>query len=259
MFRCVKCLLAIAVVGMMCSAGHADVVPLLTNVSTSQVILADDGFESSTVGEEPISPWGGGLYGGSANSVLAVCDLASEGFAAYEGSKFLKLYRPDEYGGVFAQAVGSSANSGDGNNIRLEMAFRVDGTESSLYATNGSGGNPIAQFGFFGNGDVGIVTPDQQDYDILTQKANVGQWNKLVVTHTNGVDAWSVSVNGAAFETRQGFTGMSALALDGITLQSDSRNSTGYWDAVPIPEPSSLVMLFCTVVGLLAYAWRRRK
>lgn len=258
MFRVSTLLLAFAILLATSTIACAGMIPMLKNDDTSAVIFSD-GFEGSTVGQIPSSPWVGGLYGGSTNSVLATCDLISEGFAAYEGSSFVKLYRPDEAGGVFLQGIGTAANSGDGDNIRLQIAFRVDGNESSLYATHGASGDPLAEFGVFGNGDVTVVTPDGQNWDILTQKANVGQWNTLVITHKNGVDAWSVSVNGAPFETRQGFTGMSALSLDGITLQSDTRSSTGYWDAIPVPEPSTVVVLASGLMGLLAYAWRKRE
>lgn len=258
MFRTTTLILVSAGLLFTATMVRADTIPLLQDDDTGAVIL-NDGFEGSTVGQKPSSPWMGGTYGGSTGSVLTTCDLESEGIAANEGSKYVKLYRPDQSGGVYLQGVGTSANSGDGDTIRLQIAFRVDGVESSIYATSGLDGTAIAEFGLFGNGDVAIVTPDQQDWGILDQKANVGQWNTLVVTHVNGVDAWSVSVNGAAFETRQGFTGRSALAFDGITLQSDSRNSTGYWDASPIPEPGTSITLLTAIVSLLAYAWRRRK
>jgi hypothetical protein len=251
MYRLIHCVLAVAVLCAMSVVAHADAIPLLKNVTTDTVVFTDD-FESSTVGQKPGNPWTGGLYGGSENSVLVTADYASEGVPAYQGEKYVKLYRPDESGGAYLQGIG--VNSGDGDTIRLEIAFRISGTECSLYATSGSGGTGIAQFGMFGNGDVSVVTPDGNDWDILTQKANVDAWNTLVITHVNGVDAWSVSVNGASFETRQGTTGQSALAFDGITLQTDNRNSTGYWDAVPEP----MTMSFLTVGGL-GILLRRRK
>jgi hypothetical protein len=238
------------------ASGWADTVPLLKNDTTGAVIFSD-GFEGSTVGEPASSPWSSGAA--ASECVTAVCDLASEGFAAYEGSKYLKLYRPDVPGNVYVQGIGTAANSGDGDMVRLQIAFRVDGMESSIYATNGVGGTPLAELGMFGNGDVTVVTPDGNDWGVLTQKAHIGVWNTMVVTHQNGADAWSVSVNGAPFETRQGFAGMSALAFDGITMQSDNRNSTGYWDAMSVPEPSAFVVIMTGLVSLLAYTWRKRK
>lgn len=260
MFRASTLLLAFAILFATFTIASAGMIPMLKNDDTGAVIFSD-GFEGSTVGQVPSSPWVGSDYqSGYANGcTLATRDLASEGFAAYEGSNYVELYRPNVSGGVRLKGIGTAANSGDGENIRLQIAFRVDGNESSIYATNGAGGTLTAQFGMFGNGDVAIVTPNQQDWDILTQKANVGQWNELVVTHQNGVNAWSVSVNGAPFETRQGFTGMSALAFDGIMLQSDNKVTSGYWDAIPVPEPSALIVLASGLMSLLAYAWRKRK
>jgi hypothetical protein len=260
MLRATTAMCVLVIVCSMVVGARADTLPLLKNSDTSVAIFSDD-FESSMVGQLPASPWQGGLYGGGASSVLATCDLTSEGFAAYQGNKFAKLYRPDESGGVylFGYDATGAANSTSDAHIVFQGAFRVDGNESSLYATTGPSGTPLAEFGLFGNGDVTIVTPDGQDWGMLTQKANAEQWNTLVITHTNGVDSFGVSVNGAAFEYRQGFAGMLGYAWDGICMQSDNRNSTGYWDAIPAPEPSSFVLLALGLTSLLAYAWRRQR
>ncbi|MBN1554346.1 MAG: PEP-CTERM sorting domain-containing protein [Phycisphaerae bacterium] len=245
MYRKLAYVLTLSVICAVPLIAQADAIPLLKNVTTGATVFTDD-FEGQTVGTQPGAPWTGGIYGGGVNSVVATCDYASQGVPAYQGDRYVKLYRPNESGGVYLQGIGGNSDAGE--TIRLEIAFRIDGTESSVYAMNANG-NPIAQFGMFGNGDVAIVTPNQQEWGILTQKSNVGEWNVLVVEHVNDVDSWSVSVNGAAPETGQGFTGMSGSDWVGIKLQSDSRNSTGYWDAVP--EPTTVALLSLGAIGVL--------
>ena len=88
----------------------------------------------------------------------------------------------------------------------------------------------------------------------------IGQWNDVVATHTNGTADWTISVNGSA-----------PVA---VTMNPSPSNPTGlpvgfktycypvgagglYLDA--IPEPGTIVLLFTGLIGLLAYAWRKRK
>jgi hypothetical protein len=235
-------------------AVRAEAIPMLTNVTEDAALFTDD-FEGQTVGQMPTCPpWNSvGTYGTAGNSIVETCDYASEGVAAYQGEKFVKLYRPDVSGGVYLEGISDNSDDDSGDTIRLEIAFRIDGTESSIYAIR-SNGTPLAEFGLFGNGDVCMVTADLQNWVVLNQKANVGEWNVLVVEHVNGVDSWSVSVNGATPETGVGFTGQSDYDWKGICMKSDNRDSTGYWDAVPEPATMSLLVL-----GGLSVLIRRKR
>ena len=104
-----------------------------------------------------------------------------------------------------------------------------------------------------------------------------------VVTHTNGVvdiygnlyncttdtlpteepTTWELSVSAT------GLTGDNASTYNYAFFRAMTRSGTGYWDELRIgttwgdvakvPEPSTLALLVGGLVGLLAYAWRKRK
>ena len=82
------------------------------------------------------------------------------------------------------------------------------------------------------------------------------------MTHTNGTGAWTCSVNGSPVNvTLDGDSGLSGYlgAQGGLWFKNANYPSTVYLDAVPVPEPSSMVLLTASLMGLLAYAWRKRK
>ena len=89
----------------------------------------------------------------------------------------------------------------------------------------------------------------------------------MVLTHTNGTGTWTISVNGSTPKTAtftnpggNGYTGLTG-ALGGWDIYTNSGNMTAYVDCATsaVPEPSALVLVVTGLLGLLAYAWRRRR
>jgi hypothetical protein len=122
----------------------------------------------------------------------------------------------------------------------------------------------MAYFYLTGKGAVDYLNTSWVNTGLTT---NIGAWNTVVLTHANTTANWSISVNGSA---PVNFT---------VTDTSDCPNATGNlggWDftnandapstvflsevpAAPAPEPSAIVLVATGLIGLLAYAWRKRK
>jgi hypothetical protein len=82
-------------------------------------------------------------------------------------------------------------------------------------------------------------------------------WTKLEVTHVNGTNQFDISVNGSS--TPFTATGYTVGNMDAIMFKCDGPHSTGLFDAVPIPEPSTCALCVSGLIALLACARRPRK
>jgi len=167
------------------------------------------------------------------------------------------MTRPGDDGRGALTGTGVAANSEDGALLTLTLAFRLDGGtgEVSVYAQNA--GTDLAQIGLFGDGTVGVVGTG---WHWLAQTSTPNAWNTLVVTHQNGTTAWSVSTNGSAFETVT--ASPTTSNWDNLHFQFDIGGAYAHLDAISlsaVPEPSTFVLAVAGLIGLLAYAWRKRR
>jgi hypothetical protein len=233
----------------------------IKNLTTGDTIFAED-YERGSVGQVPGTndPLVGTWYTAeNSGSSARVVDQTAAGFAPYEGTQFFKLDRPSGTYSSTLRAFGVDTNSSAGDTIKMDLAFRVTGTETSIVGKDADG-RDLFVLGLFGSGVVEYLNPGGGDWTTLTQTYNANAWNTLELTHINGNQGWSVSVNGATPETGWCQSGMSAYTFSGFGIRNDAGGSTGYFDAVaPIPEPCTATLSLTGLVGLLAYAWRKRK
>jgi hypothetical protein len=239
----------------------------------TDVLLQDD-FESRTVGLAPdvgYSPWV--ISNAAEGGTITVVNDASPGPA--QGNKYVRL-------------AGPPSSDLDGGYVGLKVSFPVvtSGTihaEWMMYVegpdTTGHGYN-IGNFGFqqpngsarvwgsfdrTGPGYASYYSSNAGDYvNIANVPISHNKWQKWAVDYTFAPtgyanDSYVITVDGnssAPLETWRTTDGISAFV---IGENGTSAPYSLFVDAVPTPEPSSLVLMTAGALGLLAYAWRKRK
>ena len=278
MFRATQFALFVALLFAMSAAAQATAIPLVGKPGTT---LLADGFEGVSPGSAPVAvtgTWGIATSAGGGGTVL-VRDQTYSSFAAYEGSQYVE-FSGNSAGmdGFYASLRGTfGAGSDLGDTLTEQVAFRVvsgggfflsfeRGGESFPNQTNviaglfivGPSGYP---YGTLSPNHVYAIHSEWGDYIDTGAEADSTRWNTLSVTHTNGQTgptSWSFSLNG---EPTVPFNGVTAIGdktwqRTGFTAVQEY-NPRIYLDAVP--EPGTIVLLGTGLLGLLAYAWRRRR
>ena len=249
---------------------YADIV----NVSTSSTLFSDN-FESQPAGQTShiAAPDGrGGLAvasptGGSPGSWSVFDQNSYEGVqvtdhtgggdpGAAQGSKYLRMYRPDGGGYSVAKEMFSAEAATTGNHIQWEqelnisaaaapnaqILFRAANDDTRINLTMDAAGDVLTYW----NGDF---------YPLSGVSFTPGAWQKWTLDYNIGDGVYSISVGST---NAAGCGAVSGGSVDYVAFVSNGP-STFYVDAAPIPEPSSIVLLGSAMVGLLAYAWRKRR
>ena len=248
---------AVAIVCTSAVTAQAAAIPMAYNDSASTVLMDWDmeGTGDPAVGSVThyVSP------GSGASTYTGIVAGGGSEPDAYEGSQMVKSFRSNV--GTTGAHVDFGSLPGASDTITMTMAFRCEDSLSyfNLYpGTDSSEGN-MAGFSLTGTG---VFAYHDGSWVFTDLAHNVGAWNELVMTHTNGTGDWTISVNGSSlsFTMSDGTNWPAYLGvLGGLDIYNGNYPSTFYVDAVPVPEPSSLVLLAAGLMALSACAWRKRK
>ena len=268
MSRVTSCLSAFVVLLAVCTATEAAYVPLLQNMRTGEAILADN-FEGYDLHSAPnncgpaAAYWGAPYVNDSTygNSV-GVWSNTYGGLTGGEGNQCLLLDRGS--GACWITGYGDATKSVARDTVKASMLFYNFNLETSVYLNQGD--KQLLQIGLYGSngtsnpGKVKVLNPATGTWaetGFAFPNETAPAWTRLEVTHVNGTDQFAVSVNGGTPLT---VTGNTAGNLDAIMFKPDGDHSTGLFDAVAaVPEPSTIALIGTGLIGLLAYAWRKRK
>ncbi len=264
--------LSSAVIVMGCMAVLLSVMPAqaitITNMSTGTVIFDTD-FESEaevsslpfadpSVDADPTNPGGIGTWvvnegSGQETHVQVTSSATSPDPGAFEGDNCLRVMRTSYYTHAFAMTSAPQTNAGDVIHMK-EMVYIASGEQAGL---------PVAAMGIVTESK-GLLTHlllDQNGavYNSISGTGNVlvpdleflpNAWNKLEQTYVVGADTYSATLNGTTV-TGLGLYPGAGGSVGGIRLTGNGGLNTYYDACVPVPEPTSMIMLLGAGLGLL--------
>jgi hypothetical protein len=231
------------------------VVALVAAPTFASTVLFQDDFETGTPGSAP----------GAANP-----GPGTWSFLQAKGFEFVANTNPPGGAGGSSQFMAIGASSGwsesdavfghqaVGDHIRLEVdVLGASGSQPMIY---GNDYNPTEKDGFYmyfvpSSNVVGTSGSGTATY-------NAG-WNHVQMDYVVGGTTFDLYVNGTPV-LNQAVAGTYDGTIDTFAFASAAGN--GCYDNVKItnlsqtvPEPTSIALLISAVLGLVAYAWRKRR
>jgi hypothetical protein len=255
-------LLALAAVVLFCLAGSAQATTLFL-----------DNFESYTDAATSWNDGGDHDPGGSwsndetvASNIQVMANPANGAFTTPYGSQYLHLYR-DRWGTTAASAMlDSSAQASVTTNQNAHL-------EADLYNSGGAGA---------GNLGVSLMNAENMLCQLVLMPAGVfgyeatkttlalsfpmDTWNHVAIDVNLATQKWSATVNGVTASDLSFYNSGQTTITQALFSVWD-RSGTGELpycgvDGVlisTVPEPSYVILLSSSLLGLLACAWRRRR
>lgn len=262
-------LLAVAVMQTNASA------TIIENVTAGTTVFADDyeGVTANTLPAPdttadylPVATTGTWNVDYSGTRLTQVANLASPGAA--QGSNYLRIYRqhPDYDDGIRADGSLSTPQATTGDVLKFStmvyLPSATDVADRATIALSGTGFTTDARAFITTDGAGSVFCYDAGWANKIDTGVNyqTDVWQQWDVTYAVGAGTFSLAIDG---NSASGLTTMSAGSVGVVSMINNAYQQTVggsvYFDAVPVPEPSAIALMVSAMVGLLAYAWRKRK
>jgi hypothetical protein len=271
--RSSKLLLVLVVLGVCTLLASTTASASVINVSTGTTLFFDD-FEAQAEnqtshilwpdyrGDLPAArPTGGspGAWSSSdenwANVQVTDCNLS--GYTqAYDGTKHLRICKYDGTPGWASETFARQAINGQ--HIRFEQWVNI--TDSGVGGAQilGRDSNDDVRINVYAAGG-GVVQSYSGGFNTISGLTySVNQWQKWTIDYNINDPTFTLKIGDSPAVS--GIAANSGGALGYVSLTQDVYRAAVFFDDVrAVPEPSTVVILLSAVVGLLVYAWRKRR
>jgi hypothetical protein len=271
------CLMGVAVLALICLAGSAQATTLVS-----------DNFEGytdvATTWNDGLNHQPGGAWVISENipeGVQVMANPATGAFTTPYGNQYMHMTRVQINNGEICEA--DVALSAGQQSMIANKDFHWEqkiysgtvqgGGNIELSGYNGPGAsytNPLWNFDIFPNGVSYYDGANVNPLPTLSAAFLYNAWNSVAVDANLATQKWSATVNGVTvgnlpFQTAASTLQDLKINVWGFNIGGGVRTppeigvDNVLMSTTATPEPSTIAMILTGLVGLLAYAWRRRK
>jgi hypothetical protein len=250
------CVVALAFAALVCVSSSA----------FSGIVLFQDSFEGDTVGAAlgTVTPSVGQNYTTNVDDALIANVTTQPGPGAGNSGKFVAINTAVGLNArAYLTAEGQAASAGEVVTFKGNM-YVAAGSGRALdiatYADLPSFAGNVFDWSVYKNGTVTYYNTGDTVKQTATGTFTTGAWVPFQVVADYTAKTYSVNVGGVTFSDV--FNTASTNSVPGLFLSCPTTGVALDNLAITIgqvPEPSSLLVLVSGVVGLLAYAWKKRR
>jgi hypothetical protein len=252
---------------------------IITDVTTNTVLFSDD-FETvspvSTIAAwdnsalyNPSPSVGSYIMNQDGNGALQVTNFNNgtvAGPGAIQGNNYLRVYRADtDHPNTATQELqaqlAQTPASGDLISCKFMAYFDSTGDNAAIFRLRDAGLDNYTKdrAGFRATSNYVVNDVNGQPTSL---RYKVGQWQAWEIDYAIDSSTYSLTLDGVTVSGLSNLSRGGPGNVQGLCFYSgNGAPNTFYIDAMPAasPEPGTIVLLSTGLIGLVCYAWRKRK